>query len=162
MRRPKREKVKAVDANAVIDRLRKAVAVETDTELAAYLNVGTSTVSNWRKRNSIPIERLVPVLIEVGQTLEYLLFGTRSPRLEDRPVLDDDLVESVFKLLARYGFAVFPTRPTGDDPVKAAVLEYRFLERRTRTLMLELMDDRSMSYDDAKALILSQPSGDDE
>lgn len=65
----------AIDANAVIDRMRQLLDVATDVALCAALDRGTSQVSTWRRRNSVPYAECVDLSVRTGASLDWLLLG---------------------------------------------------------------------------------------
>ncbi len=62
-------------AASVIERMRNAVGVDTDKELAERLDVKPSTPSNWRSRNKLPLEECLHLATEQGLSLDWLVFG---------------------------------------------------------------------------------------
>lgn len=79
-------------AGPVIDRMRQVVGVKTDIALGSHFGLGTSAVSNWRQRNTIPYEECVNLSIRKGASLDWLILGIGTPdaayatrhRVEDR------------------------------------------------------------------------------
>lgn len=47
--------------NSVIAKLKEAVDCKTDVELAKVLSISPSTISTWKKRNSIPYDKIEDV-----------------------------------------------------------------------------------------------------
>jgi|SRR5690348_1054934 len=64
-----------IDADAVIDRMREVAGVATDIALCAKLELGTSAVSTWRRRNSVPYAECVILALRHGVSLDWLLLG---------------------------------------------------------------------------------------
>ena len=62
-------------AGPVIDRMRQVVGVKTDTALGNYFGLGSSAVSNWRQRNSVPYDECVILSIRKGASLDWLILG---------------------------------------------------------------------------------------
>jgi len=65
----------AIDANDVVDRMQKAVEVRNDKDLSDVLNISKSTVSSWRKRNSIPYAECVWISVEFYTSLDWIIRG---------------------------------------------------------------------------------------
>lgn len=63
------------DATEVIDRMKSALGVKTDTELSNIIGVSNKTVSSWRSRNSIPMEIVTSVGFATETKTEYLISG---------------------------------------------------------------------------------------
>lgn len=78
-----------VNAGAVIDRMRQAVDVKTDIALGSYFGLGTSAVSNWRKRNTIPYDECVILSIRKGISLDWLVLGTYGGIVDERHMVHD-------------------------------------------------------------------------
>jgi hypothetical protein len=73
--------VAELPAGPVIDRMRQVVGVQTDTALGSYFGLGSSAVSNWRQRNSVPYAECVNLSIRKGVSLDWLILGIESPHL---------------------------------------------------------------------------------
>lgn len=64
-----------IDAEAIVDRFRDLLNCETDTALGEKLGLTQSTISNWRRRNSVPLDYIVDISRRTGRTIDYLIFG---------------------------------------------------------------------------------------
>jgi len=49
--------------------------IKTDAKLSDYWNITPTTVTNWRKRNSIPFERIITFCEDEGISLDYIFTG---------------------------------------------------------------------------------------
>jgi hypothetical protein len=67
------------DANAVINRVKVALGVGSDAELARVRAINPQTLSNWRSRGSVPYSLAVDVAVETGQSLDFILMGVDAP-----------------------------------------------------------------------------------
>jgi hypothetical protein len=65
----------AVDAGEVIDRMKEAMQCETDVLLAANLGLSGATLSQWRKRGSVPYVEAVRVSLMRPVSVDWLLTG---------------------------------------------------------------------------------------
>lgn len=81
--------VAEVNAGAVIDRMREAVDVRTDVALGSYFGLGTSAVSNWRKRNTVPYAECVILSIRKGVSLDWLILGSDGGTADHRHLVHD-------------------------------------------------------------------------
>jgi hypothetical protein len=70
--------VAELTAGPVIDRMRQVAGVKTDTALGAYFGLGTSAVSNWRQRGTIPYDECVILSIRKGASLDWLILGIET------------------------------------------------------------------------------------
>jgi len=64
-----------LSANAVLDRLQKALDVKSDSALSRAMGVNRATLGNWRTRDSVPYSICVNVAVEKGISLNWLLMG---------------------------------------------------------------------------------------
>lgn len=80
----------------IIDRMREAVGVKKDADLAVVLNVAPGTIATWRKRNSVPYEHCLSLSVNHGVSLNWLLLGYGEMPMMKRPIVRMDL-----SLLAR-------------------------------------------------------------
>lgn len=62
-------------AGDVLERMKNLYEVNTFKELAEALNLGSSTVSGWNVKNSIPFEVLLSVAEEKQISLDFLIYG---------------------------------------------------------------------------------------
>lgn len=62
-------------ASEIIDRILIIKGFKTDVKLAQYWDVSATTVTNWRKRNSIPFEKIITFCKNNGVRLDYIFTG---------------------------------------------------------------------------------------
>ncbi|MGZ8945662.1 MAG: helix-turn-helix domain-containing protein [Methylococcaceae bacterium] len=62
-------------ADSVLDRLQKAMSVNSDSALAKALGVNRATLGNWRARNSVPYSICVDIAVKKHISLDWLLIG---------------------------------------------------------------------------------------
>lgn len=65
----------AIDANDVVDRMRQVTGTTTDIALGALFHMGTSAVSTWRRRNTVPYAECVTLAVTRGVSLDWLILG---------------------------------------------------------------------------------------
>ncbi|ALG66776.1 helix-turn-helix transcriptional regulator [Beggiatoa leptomitoformis] len=63
------------DTTEVLERLYQLHNVKNDAELARKLNIGTSTISNWRTRDTVPYKICVEISKRDNVSLDWLLTG---------------------------------------------------------------------------------------
>jgi len=73
----------AIDADAVIDRMRQVTGAATDVALGALFRMGTSGVSTWRRRHTVPYAECVTLALRHGVSLDWLLLGIEP--MQPRP-----------------------------------------------------------------------------
>ncbi len=97
--------VPEIDVSAVIKRIKGALRVKTDSDLAQLMCVSNKTISSWRSRNSIPIETVIGASRYCRKSIDFLLFGRDREASETDFNLDKDIMEIVgevvFSLLLR-------------------------------------------------------------
>ena len=71
-----------LNVQEIVKRAKDAMKFRTDLELAQYLGVARSTLSNWMTRNSIDF----PLLLEKMKDVDYnwLLTGKGSHKLREQ------------------------------------------------------------------------------
>ena len=65
----------ALRASAVIDRIKQVLGCDSDAELAWVFGSSPQSISNRRKRNSIPYREAVYVALWANASLAFLLTG---------------------------------------------------------------------------------------
>lgn len=79
----------ASPVNDVLERMREALGVKNDVELADALGVSKSTISSWKKRGAVPLEKCLAVSQATMCSLEVILHGSGGVRTHD---VSDDFV----------------------------------------------------------------------
>lgn len=62
-----------MDKNLLINRIKEAYKLKTDTELARFLGVATTTLSSWKTRNNIDFERIFARCANINWN--FLIYG---------------------------------------------------------------------------------------
>lgn len=62
-------------ADTVLERMRKIYEFSSNRELAAYFSISDTTISNWKTRNSVPLEFLLRASNEKDVSLDWLIYG---------------------------------------------------------------------------------------
>lgn len=57
----------------IINRLKKALKIDTDKELYELMNVKQATFTNWRTRNKIPFEEINTLCVNKNIDLNYII-----------------------------------------------------------------------------------------
>lgn len=85
--------MKTFSSNDILDRLKIALSITSDKDLGDILGISKGAVSNWRKRNSIDLERVFSVCEHVS--FDWLISGSGEMRYDNKrmiasnPHLDD-------------------------------------------------------------------------
>lgn len=83
--------MKTFSSGAILDRLKEALQLPNDKELANKLGISKAAISNWRKRNSIDLERVFSVCEQIN--IDWLLTGEGSMSNEElEPVGNAELL----------------------------------------------------------------------
>lgn len=71
--------MKTFSSDEILNRLKVALEVATDTELAGLLNIKKATISNWRSRNSIDFPLVFSFCEHIN--LDWLITGRGNKSL---------------------------------------------------------------------------------
>lgn len=85
-----------LDVTGIVKRAKQTLGFKTDSELAAYLGVSRSTLSNWCARNSIDFPLLLGKLKDVDYN--WLLVGKGSAKRQPR-VCESELAKGEVEIL---------------------------------------------------------------
>ena len=99
--------------NTIFQRLKTAYGLPLmakDVDLARVLNTSSQTVSGWRQRNSVPLEKCVEIADEKGVLIDWLLGSTGD---DDKPIFRSHL-----------DFSEKGTQPVGNSDGSAAYKEW--------------------------------------
>jgi transcriptional regulator with XRE-family HTH domain len=142
-------------AELIIERLKTAIDLVTDADLAAALGVSRTTLSNWRSRNSVPLSRIRDACKNYAVPIDYILTG--NILRASQPLLDVELVGYLFRVLARFGFLSLPEPfEPGHDPALRAAAEFAVLHRDTRVLFDQLTTEGEMSREEATLKLVTR------
>ncbi|WP_026608704.1 helix-turn-helix transcriptional regulator [Methylocaldum szegediense] len=77
----------------ILERLATALGTDKDVELADAIGVSRQVLSTWRKRGTVPYEKLCEVASEKNISLNWLLLGKGPTTLEpdENPAVDAEL-----------------------------------------------------------------------
>ena len=64
-----------IDVSGIINRMKEVLGINTDSELANYLDISNKTISSWRNRNSIPMDLVVAIGFATDTPVEYIVAG---------------------------------------------------------------------------------------
>jgi hypothetical protein len=82
-------------ASLIIDRVKKAYKMSSDAELADFLEIAPSTVSSWRRRNTVDLQLVFAKCNEI--CADYLIHGDmpiyRNEKSSDYPSAKSGPVE---------------------------------------------------------------------
>lgn len=59
----------------VLTRMKSALGVEKDKEIADHFGLGTQAIYNWKMRGTIPVEQAMLLAMDKGVSLDWLLLG---------------------------------------------------------------------------------------
>jgi hypothetical protein len=139
-------------AGEVIDRMREALCLKSDGELASYLGIAKTTASSWRRRNSIPYAECVELAMRGAARLEWLITGEGDKidaRLAYQPTIDpvvlSGIIDVVDGYLERYPAEVRHLFNRGQMIV--------FMYERYRDTLSHLMHSGGFDYDEASRIL---------
>ncbi len=73
--------MKTFSSNDILNRLKVALSVSSDKDLGEALGVSKAAISNWRKRNSIDLERVFSICERIN--LDWLINGNGKMLVEN-------------------------------------------------------------------------------
>lgn len=69
------------DSRSIIERMREIEKVLNDKELAERIGVEAGTLSKWKSRNSLPVDKIVAFSNAKGVSLDWLISGKAYEQL---------------------------------------------------------------------------------
>lgn len=69
------------DSRLIIERMRKIENVQNDKDLAERISVEASTLSKWKSRNSLPIDKILTFANDKGISIDWLISGKEAEQL---------------------------------------------------------------------------------
>lgn len=76
----------ALNANAIIKKLKELLQVKTDIQLSEILNVKSNTISTWKKRNSLDFNSIIAVCSHRGIDLNDVFCENHPEASADKPL----------------------------------------------------------------------------
>lgn len=67
--------IEIINAEDTINRMKEAIGVKTNTDLANFLCVAQNTISGWKSRQTIPIEELAKISYSKKVSVHWLMTG---------------------------------------------------------------------------------------
>ncbi|BFU60745.1 MULTISPECIES: helix-turn-helix domain-containing protein [Rodentibacter] len=63
------------DAEKIINRMRQIFHAETNKELSIHLNISDKTISGWKAKGVIPLDKLLETVWRTDCGLDWLVYG---------------------------------------------------------------------------------------
>ena len=70
---------------SILERMKQVLDVKSDRQVALSIDVAPDNLNRWKKRNSIPIEKLTEFAMEHGLDMDWLLLGRDKETGSDAP-----------------------------------------------------------------------------
>lgn len=93
------ESQRSVGALESMDRLRDLMSARSMAEVAKKLGMTAQNLSNILQRKRLPFEKIARWCNTYGVSINWVLFGTGSPKLSDKVVEKDENMDYLVKLL---------------------------------------------------------------
>ncbi len=93
------ESQRSVGALESMDRLRDLMSARSMAEVAKKLGMTAQNLSNILQRKRLPFEKIAKWCNTYGVSINWVLFGTGSPKLSDKVVEKDENMDYLVKLL---------------------------------------------------------------
>lgn len=84
-----------IELSGILDRISKLEGVKTDADIAHILKVSPQTMSTWKRRGTVPYERICAFCSAKSHSLDYVIFGDKAAPTE----VSVDLVNEVIAAL---------------------------------------------------------------
>lgn len=144
------------DALSVIKKIKKALGVKTDVELAKNLEISNKTISSWKKRNKVPMDIIAIVSKSSFKSIEYFINGNVSCISEIKKLsLDKDVIDIISEDIFRYVLSEYNEEESvfiSDEDIRWQVDYIGSYIRLTYETLLtskkKLVDDSGVSLDD--------------
>ena len=86
----------------VFDRLKKALSIISDVEIAERLGVSKSGLNGYRVRDTIPFAQIVKLCKKESMSLDWILLGHGLRLGEDQEVLQESERDKINRQIAVY------------------------------------------------------------
>ena len=86
----------------VFDRLKKALSITSDVEIAERLGVSKSGLNGYRVRDTIPFAQIVKLCKKESMSLDWILLGHGLRLGEDQEVLQESERDKINRQIAVY------------------------------------------------------------
>ncbi len=83
------------NSSLIIERIKSFRNLKSDRELSQFLNVPTSTLANWKSRNTFPMETAFLLANQFNVSLDWLLAGVETKQTNAL----ENLILTVFNAL---------------------------------------------------------------
>ncbi|MFY1027611.1 helix-turn-helix domain-containing protein [Actinobacillus seminis] len=83
-----------INVESILERMKTVTQLKTDKDLAGYLFVKTTTFSNWKKNNSIPLEVIISFVDKNSLSMDWLMFGKKQ---DEQLNIDEQMLLSAYR-----------------------------------------------------------------
>lgn len=127
--------MKTFSSQEVILRLKKALNISTDIELANYLGISKSTLSNWKARNTLDLPLLFSLCEQIS--MDWLLTGKGEMLKNSTPKSPEVLIKKVDSN-SKEGIPLIPLDAVAGFP--ATDSSFAYMENCERYIIPEFQD----------------------
>lgn len=127
--------MKTFSSQEVILRLKKALNISTDIELANYLGISKSTLSNWKARNTLDLPLLFSLCEQIS--IDWLLTGKGEMLKNSMPKSPEVLIKKVDSN-SKEGIPLIPLDAVAGFP--ATDSSFAYMENCERYIIPEFQD----------------------
>lgn len=127
--------MKTFSSQEVISRLKKALNISTDIELANYLGISKSTLSNWKARNTLDLPLLFSLCEQIS--IDWLLTGKGEMLKNSTPKSPEVLIKKVDSN-SKEGIPLIPLDAVAGFP--ATDSSFAYMENCERYIIPEFQD----------------------
>ena len=127
--------MKTFSSQEVILRLKKALNISTDIELANYLGISKSTLSNWKARNTLDLPLLFSLCEQIS--IDWLITGKGEMLKNSTPKSPEVLIKKVDNN-SKEGIPLIPLDAVAGFP--ATDSSFAYMENCERYIIPEFQD----------------------
>lgn len=136
-----------MDVKGILERLRAAAHVETDSQLSEKIGVPYQTISSWKKRGSIPIQEILRTAELFDISLDWLLNGVRHWRDN---VLNATRDDRTHLLAVRYAIE---TSGLSNEKIEDILRNIKLTKRWFSMTLDDLINQQNKSEEEAFKII---------
>lgn len=127
--------MKTLSSQEVILRLKKALNISTDIELANYLGISKSTLSNWKARNTLDLPLLFSLCEQIS--IDWLLTG-KGEMLKNSTPKSPEVIMKKVDSNSKEGIPLIPLDAVAGFP--ATDSSFAYMENCERYIIPEFQD----------------------
>jgi len=115
------------EITSIIERVAKLIDSRSDVEIANALGVSRQVLSGWKKRGTVPYEKLCAFAEKHDVSLDYLLLGKKNEAIQGDNAIDTETLSKTIELIQKIKLSKKIVL-SPDKEAKAITLLYRLFQ----------------------------------